>query len=362
MRSAQGSTKEVKKGVWEVRVEFPRRADGSRKQVQRTVRGTRKDAEAKKIELLLQAGEDVQTELTVKQYCESVYLPMKEKTLKLGSFETYERRINNHIIPGIGDVKLADLTPNAIRRWLQTKPPKVEKECRRMLHMICQEAVYDDHLRSNPVDRVKPVKVDKYDPEVLDAEDIEVYLWHFKGMRTEPAVLIAIGCGLRRGEIVALNVDDINTRTGSIKVDNSITPTKRAGDLDDTTKTQAGVRTVHMPKPLLDRLIEVLPKSGAVMQNLDGTRMKATVLTHAYEKDRSLLPDGVPRISLKNLRHTSLTFAYEATGDIEAAKERAGHTNIAITTRYYVRPTGERDRRAAEKMGEAFAQNRTEFL
>lgn len=360
MRSAQGSVKEIQKGLWAVRVEFPRNPDGSRNQVQRNVRGSRKDAEAKKIELLIEAGEDVRSLMTVAQYCENVFLPAKEKTLKVSSYETYERRIRKHIIPGIGDAKLVELSPAMIRRWLQTKPPKVEKECRRMLHMVCQEAVYDDHLSSNPVDRVKPPKVDKYEPEVLDAEDIEVYLWHFKDMRTEPAVLIAIGCGLRRGEIVALDVDDINPKTGSIKVDNSIVPTRRHGDHDDTTKTQAGTRIVHMPKPLLDRLLDILPSSGPVIRNQCGTRMKAAQLSHYYIEDRDKLPEGVPRISLKNLRHTSLTLAYEMTGDIEAAKERAGHTNISITTRYYVRPTGERDRRAAEKMSEAFGRNFTE--
>lgn len=360
MRSAQGSITELEKGKrYLVRVEFPRGEDGKRRQVQRTVRGSRKDAESKKIELLIEAGEDVQSLMTVTQYCEQIYLPAKMKTLKVSAYETYERRIRNHVEPGVGNVKLAELTPAQIRRWLKTKTPKVEKECRRMLHMICQEAVYDDHLTSNPVDRVKPIKVDKYDPEVLDAEDIEVYLWHFKDMRSEPAVLIAIGCGLRRGEIVALDVDDINSRTGAIRVDNSIVPTKRHGDLDDTTKTQASVRTVHMPKPLLDRLLEILPSSGPVIRNYNGTRMKAASLTHTYERDRDLLPEGVPRISLRNLRHTSLTFAYETTGDIEAAKERAGHTNISITTRFYVRPTGERDRRAADAMGEALSVNPT---
>lgn len=355
MRSAQGSIREIQPGVFSVRVEFPRNPNGTRNQVQRNVRGTRKDAEMRKFELLLQAGEDVQSLMTVEQYCKLVFLPAKERTVKVSAYETYERRINNHVIPGIGDVKLIDLTPTIIRKWLQTKPPKVAKECRRILHMICQEAVYDDHLASNPVDRVKPIKVDKYEPDVLDAEDIEVYLWHFKDMPSEPAVLIAIGCGLRRSEIAALNVEDINPTTGSIKVDNAIVPTKRYGDHDGSTKSQSSTRTVHMPKPLLDRLLDILPSSGPVMRNACGTRMKANVISHTYENDRKTLPEGVKRISLKNLRHTSLTFAYEVTGDIEAAKERAGHTNISITTRYYVRPTGERDRRAAEKMADAFS-------
>lgn len=350
MRSAQGHVKEVRKGVWNVVVEFPRKPNGKRHQVSRTIRGTRKDAEKKKNELLLQAGYDIQSELTVTEYCDLIYLPMKEKSVKIQTFETYERRINNHIRPAFDDVRLVDLTPHLIRRWLESKSPKVAKECRRMLRMICQEAVYDDHLQSNPVDRVKPVKVERYDPDVLDAEDIEVYLWHFAGMRSEPAVLIALGCGLRRGEIVALNVEDINPVTGSIIIDDEIVPTQRHGDYQDDPKSHSSRRKVHMPQPLLERLLEILPTSGPVARNMNGTRIKANVLTHLYEKERDLLPPSVPRISLKNLRHSSLTLAYESTGDLEATKERAGHSNISITARYYVRPTGERDKLTAERM------------
>lgn len=348
MRSAQGHVHEVKKGeLYEVVVEFPRRPNGSRHQVRRRVRGSRRDAERKKVELLIEAGYDVNTELTVAQYCELVYLPAKKSVLKQSAYDTYVRRVKNHIVPDIGEIPLADLSPAHIRKWLASKEPKVAKECRRMLRMVCQEAVYDDHLRENPVDHVRPVSTERYEPEVLNAHAIAAYLKHFQGLRSEPAVLIAIGCGLRRGEVVALNVEDIDKETGRITIDNSIVPTS-IGDIDQSPKTAAGIRSVHMPEPLLSRLLEILPECGPVVRKLNGSRMRAEGLTHLYEKERKGLPEGVPLISLKNLRHTSLTLVYDATGDILAAKERAGHTNISITSRYYVRPTGERDIKTAE--------------
>lgn len=352
MRSQKGSLKEIKKGLWRVVVEFPRHEDGSRNQVKRHVRGTRKDALAVQMELFVQAGEDVQSEMLLGQYCTEVYLPAKKGELKPSAYQAYYDRIHLHVIPGLGDVPLADLTPAMIRRWIASKDsPAVQRECRKMLHMVCQHAVYDDHLKSNPVSRVRPPKVERYEPEVLDAEDVAVYLWHFRGMRSEPFVLVAMGCGLRRGEIVALDVSDVNPKTGAIRVDSSVVQVK-GGPVEGVPKTHASIRTVHLPEPFLSRLLEILPPDGPICRTLDGGRLTPSSVTHLYLRELSLLPEGVPRVSLKNLRHTSLTLAYDATGDIMAAKERAGHTNVSITTQYYVRPTGERDRAAAERIAE----------
>lgn len=307
------------------------------------------------MEMLLSAGIATEAEATLSTYCRSVFLPAKEKELKPSTFETYERRIFNHLEPGLGGFELTEITPQVIRKWLSDKPSKIQRECRRMLRIVLQSAIYDGFLDSNPVDRVRPPKVERYEPEVLDAEDVEVYLWHFRDMRSEPFVLIAMGCGLRRGELVALNVEDINPVTGSIVVDNSIVPTK-AGAIDGAPKSQSGYRTVHMPKIFLDRLLEIMPESGAICRTLDGYRMAPAAVTHLYIKERDLLPDGVPRVSLKNLRHTSLTLAFDSGADIMAVKERAGHSNISITSRFYVRPKGERDIEAAALIDKKLAE------
>lgn len=356
MRSDQGHVKQIGDGLYKVVVEFPRHEDGRRNQVKRHVRGTKKDANNKKIELLIQAGEDVRSELTLEQYIKNVFLPAKKKEVKFTTYETYEDRARVHIYDEIGDIKLVDLTPHIIRKWVgEAKTPQMQKERRRLLKTICQNAVYDDHLKSNPVDRVKPPKTPKYSPEVLTAHECATYLEHFYGRRSEAAVLIAMGCGLRRSEMAALTVSDINMETGLITVKKALL-TARGGARMGTPKTDESTRTVTMPEPLMERLEEIMATDGPVCRNLDGSAMSPDHITHLYEKERDELPEGVKRISLKNLRHTSLTLAYDATGDLEAAKERAGHSNIAITAHYYVRPSGERDIYAAEKMALKFAE------
>ena len=354
MRSAQASIQKLDDRRWRIRVEAPRDPrTGKRRQLSKTVRGSRKDAEKAKHELLIKAGVDgVCTRLTLSEYAWQVFFPEQRNELAQLTVEAYERRFRLHVEPALGNKVLPDITAHDLRRWLPSVgKPTVQKEARKVLNALMQHAVYNGHLEHNPCRNLKPPKVEKYRPEVLDAQDVEVYLWHFKNTWSEPAVLLAIGAGLRRGEIIALDVDDVDAKTGAVKIESSIVPTAQ-GAKEKGTKTENGVRTVHLPRSILARLLEVMPESGAIVRNQDGTRMRPDVLTHRYEKDRATLPDGVPRISLKNLRHTSLTLAFDSGADLLDVSRRAGHSSTTITADYYVRPKGERDMKAAEMMDE----------
>ena len=357
MRSAQASIVELDKGKrYRVFVEAGRDPQtGKRRRLTKTVRGSRKDAEKIKHELLVKAGELPETDKTLAEYVEDDFLPDKQADLKELSYESYCARLRKHVIPVLGDIPMADITAQKVRRFLAAiDSPTVRREARRMLHMVFQHALYNDAVRDNPVTRVKPPKVEKYRPTVLTAQEVGIYLKHFHGSRIESAVLVIVGCGLRRGEAIALNVDDVDLETGAVSVDDSIVPTAK-GDLQGPTKTENGVRVVHMPPALLERLKQVMPASGPLIQNMNGTRMKPEVLTHLFCKERDTLPQDVTRVSLKNLRHTSLTLAFDSGADLLDVSRRAGHASTKITSDFYVRPKGDRDIKAAEMMDEALS-------
>lgn len=353
MRSASGCIVRLGKDRWRVYVQGGKDPDtGKRTRPSKIVRGSRRDAERVKAEMLIEAGEPVDSKLTVREYGDTHYLPAKRDDLKQSSAEAYQMRLEHYVYPALGDTRLKDLEPQAIRAWLRTfDKPTVRREAYRALRGLCQFAVYDDHLKENPLDRVRPPKVDRYEPEVLDLEEIDEYLKLFRGSTVEAGVLLAIGCGLRRGEICALNVDDIDPETGAVRIDDSYLSLK-TGATESTPKSANGYRTVHMPAFLLRRLLEILPNSGPVLPGKSG-RMHPDSLTHTYERKLKHLPDGVKRIPFKNLRHTSLTLAFDSGSDLYDVSKRAGHSNMAITSRYYVRPKTSKDEEIAEAMDEA---------
>ena len=362
MRSAQASVVELDKGKrYRVYVELPRDPQtGKRRRMTRTVRGSRKEAERVKGLMLAQAQGVPACDMTLEEYVETEFLPRKEAEVKQLTYETYRGRLEKHVLPLLGSKKLGDVTASDVRAALSSiGSPNVEKEARRTLHMVFQMAVYDDAVRDNPVARVKPPRTERYRPEVLTADEVVAYMEHFRGSLVETAVLVILGCGLRRGEAVALDVEDVDPETGAVTVDDSIVPTS-AGTLHGPTKTENGVRTVHMPRIFLDRLLEIMPASGPLVRNMNGTRMAPGVLTHRFIRERDKLPEGVTRVSLKepppHLAHARLRLGRGPPRRLPQGGPLFHQDNVGLLREAAGRPRreGRRDdgRRALERLRE----------
>lgn len=349
---------------WRVQVELGKDAiTGKRKRLTATVHGSKKQAQEKELELKMRAGDTtVVTSLTFGSYVENTFLPTKHKLVQLTregkvsgkkrfkqtTYDSYEQRLSSHVMPYMKDMTFSEITPQDVRRVQEAAPTEAMKvEVRKVMSAVFKEAVYDGLMAYNPVLSVRPPEPPEYEPEILDLEDIEVYLWHFKDTKIESAVLLVLGGSYRRGELVAMDVADINLETGDVAVDNEFVNSKQ-GVIEDTPKNHKKRRN-RLPKSIIRRLSEILPESGPVMQNDDGSRMKPSSVSQLYERTRDNLPEGVPRITLKNFRHTSLTVAFDATGNMEQVANHGGHSK-AVSKKHYVRPHEQQEQQLAEEM------------
>ena len=315
MRSAKGSITKLGASRWRVSVEAaPDPETGKRRRVTKVVRGSRKLAEETKLRMLVEQGADVvDSSLTLKEFVDAAYIPAKETLIELGKFKrstlaSYQDRLRLYVYPTFADTPLKDISAQKVRHWLSSmdKPTKA-KEALKTLSSVLSFAVYDMQLRDNPCKRVKPPETAGYTPHPLDLEDIEVYRYWFRDTTIEAAVLLAIGGGFRRGD--------------------------------------------HLPMSITRRLAQILPESGPVLKGHDG-RMYPSAVSRQYKRIQATMPPEVPRIPLKDLRHSSLTLAYESGAEALALKDRGGHSNIDTTRRYYVRPKGNRDAEIARAMDE----------
>lgn len=275
-------------GVYTVSVELPRdHRTGKRRRLYKTVRGSLRDAEQAKAKLLtdIGKGEAVRDAIEMSDFWKNHYLPYVKKRLREGTVFGYEKKYKQYIEPRFGNMLLSQIEPIVIDRWLDDIDTVNKRfEAFKMLRQILSRAVRWNLLDSNPCDRVEIPNKPTYRPEVLTAEEVRIYLEHFRDSPVEAGVLVALGGGLRRSEIVALDWEDITS---------------------------------------------------------DGI---------VYAQRRNTLPEGVKRIPLKNLRHTSLTMAIESGVDLLAVSRRAGHSNVSITSAYYVRPHESVDAAAADAM------------
>ena len=340
MRRAQGSITRYGNG-WRARATIHDLDSGTRR-VSKVVHGTRRDAEKVLAQLL---KNDYRSKGRTfgdicDEYLKDCDLRVRRGELAPKTAHDYRAAVEGKIRPALGHV--SEPTPWHVRRFLDGIESN-RRGAHTTLRQICNFAERRDLMESNPMRRMEspapPRLAGRND--VYSADEVSTILDALDG---EPewfrrAVAIALGCGLRRGEICALDGSDLDGSRLSVS--------KTYGK--DTPKTENGVRTVSIPAAMMPLLGSVAPSEPLIA--IDGVRVHPDTLTHRWR--RFTASHGIRYLPLKNLRHTSLTMAYQATGDIYAVSRRAGHAGIAITTRYYARPDQSIDDAVADALSDA---------
>ena len=231
----------------------------------------------------------------------------------------------------------------------------IEGESRRVeafktLRQVMAKAVRWGLLESSPCDRVEPPRRPRHEPQVLDAAQASAYLRLFRGTEVEAVVLVALGGALRRSEIAALSWGDVSP-SGVVTIDKALTSVEGRPVLGPP-KTPNSTRRVHLPQFVAERLNALrMPGRFPLAMDSRGGRMNPDNISKAYRRVLVDAPPGLPRVPLRDLRHTSLTLTLEAGADVLAVSRRAGHSNVGITSAYYLRPHESVDEAAAEGLG-----------
>ncbi len=180
----------------------------------------------------------------------------------------------------------------------------------------------------------------------LDAAETAVLIAHFRSTRMFIPVLLAVLCGLRRGEIAALRWCSADLARGQLSVAQSTEQTKSGTRLKETKSGRA--RTVALPSLIVDELrkyrvhqSEELLKIGVrtndethIVAQEDGTPLQPNSLTHEFVR---LLAKAkaLPKIRFHDLRHTHATHLLTNGVHPKIAQERLGHSSVGITLDLY---------------------------
>lgn len=324
MRRTEGSVVRYKNG-WRVFATLS--TEDGPKRVSKVVRGTRREAERVLRELL----DETPTPRTIGDLCE-LYLDDLERRRSNGEMEVstirgYKSNIECHIIPLLGKLE-AEAKPGTIERVMSSLEAN-RLSVYKTLRQIYKWAFRLQIVASNPMDHVKSPPTRKpgvKKDEVYTAEECSVILSRRKHEVLEIAVAIALGCGLRRGEICGLDWDDYNGTHLSV--------TKAYGK--STPKTENGNRVVMVPefaRATLDRRRGV----GPILQ-IDGVRTHPDTVTKLWTRFLKENPD-IRKLPFKNLRHTAASLAISNGASIISASRFLGHASIYITDKFYARPS-----------------------
>lgn len=237
----------------------------------------------------------------------------------------------------------------------------------RVLRNVLNRATEWKFIAKNPCDGVRWPKKPETKVEVYDESEITEII---DALYRQPTVwrLMILGTffgGFRRGEVVALEIDDCNFGDNAILIDENIPMKIKGKHLIKKPKNSSSERRIKMPAWYMKELEIYATKTWKKQMWDAGTKWKG-------EKDRQFLfhkGDGVPyhpntptrwwrEFLAKNgfryvkphgLRHTSATFLLEQGMTTKAVAERLGHKDERTLTSTYSHVTKTMEERAAQE-------------
>lgn len=233
------------------------------------------------------------------------------------------------------------------REPLPPLAPRTVHHYRRVLVKALGQAVTWERLSRNPALATTPPKVERQKMLAYDVTQTATLLETLRPTRMFIPVLMAVTCGLRRGEILALRWRHLelgdNRRQMSIEESAEQTAdgvrykepkSGRARTVALSASTVAELKA-HRARQAEEQLrLGIRPDADTfVVAQVDGQPLQPRSLTHEWV--RVLGKTSLPRIRFHDLRHTHATQMLSAGVHPKIASERLGHSNIGITLDLY---------------------------
>ena len=282
----------------------------------------------------------------------------------------YENRIYQHVIPELGAIPLARLTAADLQQFynrlkeggrllrVEQYGPGLSDRMVKSCHVTCRvaldQAVAQGLILKNPALSCKAPVTRPKEMQVLTGEEIQRLLIQAKEDGCFELLLLELTTGLRRGEILALRWDDLDFRTGTLRVERQVQ--RIQGKLAvSQPKTRASCRSILLPAPVLEILAQYRQSVSSHWMFPSPKKEDSPLDPAAVRKKLSavLKRAGCPAARFHDLRHTFATSALEHGMDVKTLSTVIGHVSSATTLNVYAHVTDEMRQKAADKIDRA---------
>lgn len=356
-----GSIKQRSKGSWEIRYNTAD-AQGERKRINETVRGTKSDAkQVLKVRLAeLENGFYVdKNNGTVAQLMEQFIAVhcVESEGVRLRTKHGYQGQINRYIsrpvldgVQAIGRAKFQELQPAQVKKLYADMSKRglsntTILHLHRLLRTAFNWAAGADLISAgnNPIARVKAPKKGESELVIWEEETILDFLSLCQYSIYGDVFSLAIRTGLRRSEICGLKWDAVDLVKGRLRVQRTLQLINGHGLVEGEPKTTKSRRTIILGQGVIDILHTVrgrqmqrgFPTIGEsyVFTRPSGLPLLPTKLTAEFT--RFVREHNLPNMNFHGLRHCFATLSLLAGIDGKVVSESLGHSNHAITVDLY---------------------------
>lgn len=289
---------------------------------------------------------------TFSKYC-TEWLYLRKSKVDESSYVKYLSMIEKHIIPGLGKVKITEITSIVIEEFSQMLltekelSPKTVKDILVVLRSVISYTDKNSCVELKDIEITYP-KESKKEMRVLSPEEQR----HFVSFLMSDldifkiGTLIALVTGVRLGELCALRWRDVSFKDKTIRIASTMQRIKNTGQNAET-KTK-----VVITDPKSDTSSRIIPITGFALSLFrmlyhPGCTADSFVLTgreDKYVEPRVLQYHmgvyckecGLSDVHFHTLRHSFATRCVETGFEIKSLSGILGHSNTKITLDRYV--------------------------
>lgn len=291
---------------------------------------------------------------TVTSYIVKWFKIEKSGKIAYTTEQRYRALINLYIIPFMGSLPLTDVKQFHIQsliNGMEDKSWSYQSKILDILRQMFDSAIINELITTNPCIRIKKCGKKPKEKVPLTPEQTSILLNSLTDVRQQLFVYLALYCGLRKGEIFALDWSDIDLSKRCITISKSLCFESNQGYIKEP-KSEAGKRIVSVPQVLYELLKRHQKSSGFVITDTNGNQItkmsarrlwlgilkgiqKPTPNGEVYQDEKSIRKNTLFYVTPHILRHTYCTNLFYAGVDLQSASKLMGHSSIEITDAIY---------------------------
>ena len=242
----------------------------------------------------------------------------------------------NHILPGLGDIPLSELTSEMVGEFLEerkrfgnhrTGSSGLGEETMRHIHRLLQQcldqAIRDGLLTENPVKAFRYRKSTTVKANIMTPLEMEDYLDAAEWLGYLPMFMLALTTGLRQGELIALKWSDLDIESRTLTI-----AEKRAVVRRELVEYGSQTRSIRLTPEVVDLLImehSKHPSSPLMFMHPATLKPYSPQMVRRMHKE-IIREAGIDHIRFTDLRHTCAILALKNGMD---AKELAHMLELA---------------------------------
>ncbi|WP_079524393.1 site-specific integrase [Solibacillus isronensis] len=325
---------------------------------------TKKEAELALARLKLEIANGQYKKIQAETYQDvyDLWVKVYENTVEESTFVKTLGIFRNHILPAMGAYKIDKINVAICQRHVDEWMEKLVNgdKTKSYASLVMRFAIKRDYIQSNPFDLVDLPRQRKKSSTKQETENfytkaqLRLFLQCAEkqpNYKVYAFFRLLAYSGMRKGEALALNWEDINFKDNEISINKAIgqgvsqrlyikptkTATKRAIKMDEATMIILKEWKKKQQQAYLMLGYNTLQKNQLVFSNTKNSFIQPTK-TNDWLKS-IIIKNNLPAISTHGFRHTHCSLLFEAGATIKSVQDRLGHTDVKTTMDVYTHVT-----------------------